>query len=163
VKTLLTHSFPLLSMKLVSACLLGINCNFEAKNWLNLQLFEEFRKGGLFPVCPEVLGGLSVPRLPAEIQGGDGSNVLEGKAKVVNMEGVDVTSKFLKGAAEALKIAQAVDAKEALLTEKSPSCGCGKIFDGSFSYKFKEGDGVTAALLKKNGIKVTCIKVKNKV
>jgi uncharacterized protein YbbK (DUF523 family) len=69
-----------------------------------------------------------------------------------------VTSHFLKGAQETLQIAKAVGAKEALLTERSPSCGCGLIFDGSFKDKFIEGDGVTAALLKKNGIKVTCIK-----
>jgi uncharacterized protein YbbK (DUF523 family) len=147
-------------MKLVSACLLGVNCNFEAKNWLNPQLVEEFQKGNLFPICPEVQGGLSVPRVPAEIQGGTGADVLAGKAKVVNMQGQDVTSQFLKGAQEALKIAMAVGAKEALLTERSPSCGCGLIFDGSFKDKFIEGDGVTAALLKKNGIKVTCTKVK---
>jgi uncharacterized protein YbbK (DUF523 family) len=147
------------SMKLVSACLIGVCCNFEGKNWFNPELFEEFKKGGLFPVCPEVLGGLPVPRVPAEIEGGDGLGVLEGKAKVVNMNGVDVTRQFLDGAREALKIARAVDAKEALLTEKSPSCGCGMIFDGTFSDKLVEGDGVTAALLKKHGIKVTCVKV----
>jgi uncharacterized protein YbbK (DUF523 family) len=146
-------------MKLVSACLLGVNCNFEGKNWLNTQLKEEFARGGLFPVCPEVLGGLSVPRVPAEIVGGDGSDVLAGKAKVLNMQGVDVTAHFLKGANTALAIAKSVGAKEALLIEKSPSCGCGKIFDGSFSDKFIVGDGVTAALLKKNGIKVKCVKV----
>ena len=147
-------------MKLISACLLGVNCNFKAENWLKLELLEEFQKGNLFPVCPEVLGGLSVPRVPAEIQGGTGVDVIEGKAKVVNMHGQDVTEQFLKGAQEALRIAQAVDAKEALLTERSPSCGCGLIFDGSFKDKFVVGDGVTAALLKKNGIKVTCLKVK---
>lgn len=146
-------------MKLVSACLIGVNCNFEAKNCLNLQLFEEFALKDLFPVCPEVLGGLPVPRVPAEIQGGDGSDVLDGKAKVLNMDGVDVTSQFLKGADEVLRIAQTVGAKEAFLTEKSPSCGCGSIFDGSFKTKFIAGDGVTAALLKRNGIKVTCVKV----
>jgi uncharacterized protein YbbK (DUF523 family) len=146
-------------MKLISACLLGINCNFEAKNWCNPKLLEEFAKGQLFPVCPEVLGGLPVPRVPAEIQGGEGSDVLDGKAKVVNLQGVDVSSQFLKGAAEALRIAQAVGATVALLTEKSPSCGCGVIFDGSFQDKFIAGDGVTAALLKRNGIKVTSIKV----
>jgi uncharacterized protein YbbK (DUF523 family) len=147
-------------LKLVSACLLGVNCNFEAKNWLNPALLEEFKKGNLFPVCPEVLGGLPVPRVPAEIQGGTGADVIEGKAKVVNMHGEDVTEQFLKGANEALRIAQAVGAREALLIERSPSCGCGKIFDGSFKDKFIAGDGVTAALLKKNGIKVACIKVK---
>ncbi len=147
-------------MKIVSACLLGVNCNFEGKNWLTPEVLEEFKKGGLFPVCPEVFGGLSVPRVPSEIQGGTGADVLSGKAKVVNMEGVDVTCQFLKGANDALRIAQAVGAKEALLTEKSPSCGCGKIFDGSFKDKFITGDGVTAALFKNNGIKVTCVKVR---
>ena len=146
-------------MKLVSACLIGVNCNFEGKNWLNPKLFEAFSKGDLFPVCPEVLGGLPIPRVPAEIWGGDGLDVLDGKAQVVNMHGVDVTSQFVKGAREVLRIAQSIGAKEALLTEKSPSCGCGVIFDGAFSDKFVEGNGVTAALLKKNGIKVTSIKV----
>ncbi len=67
-------------MKLVSLCLLGVNCNFEGKNWLNPQVLKEFAKGDLFPVCPEVLGGLSIPRVPAEITGGDGQDVLKGKA-----------------------------------------------------------------------------------
>jgi uncharacterized protein YbbK (DUF523 family) len=146
-------------MKLVSACLLGVNCNFEGKNWLNPQLREGFLKGGLFPVCPEVLGGLGVPRVPAEIVGGDGGDVLDGKAKVLNMEGVDVTEQFVKGAYAASAIAKSVGALEALLIEKSPSCGCGKIFDGTFSDKFKAGHGVTSALLKRNGISVTCVKV----
>jgi uncharacterized protein YbbK (DUF523 family) len=146
-------------MKLVSACLLGVNCNFEAKNWQQKTLLEEFAKGNLFPVCPEVLGGLTVPRVPAEIQGGDGGDVLDGKACMVNMDGVDVTSQFLKGAQAALSIAKNIGATEALLTERSPSCGCGKIFDGTFSDKLKDGDGVTAALLKRNGIKVAAIKV----
>lgn len=145
-------------MKLVSACLIGVNCNFEGKNWLNPELLEEFLKGDLFPVCPEVFGGLSVPRVPAEIQGGDGSDVLAGKSKVVNERGADVTSQFVAGANAALKIAQSIGAKEALLIEKSPSCGCGLIFDGTFSDKCVKGDGVTVALLKKNGIKVTTIK-----
>jgi uncharacterized protein YbbK (DUF523 family) len=146
-------------MKLVSACLLGVNCNFEGKNWQNANVLSEFAKGGLFPICPEVLGGLPVPRVPAEIQGGGGADVLDGKVKVVNMEGVDVTCQFLKGAEAVVRIAQAVGAKEALLTEKSPSCGCGKIFDGSFEGKFVAGDGVTAALLMRSGVKVTSIKV----
>jgi uncharacterized protein YbbK (DUF523 family) len=141
-------------------CLLGVNCNFNAKNWLNPQLLEEFKKGNLYPVCPEVLGGLLVPRVPSEIQGGTGADVISGKAKVVNMQGEDLTCQFLKGAQETLRIAKAVGAKEALLTERSPSCGCGLIFDGSFKDKFVKGDGVTAALLKKNGIKVTCVKTK---
>jgi len=149
-------------MKLVSACLLGVNCNFEGKNWLEPQLREEFLRGELFPICPEVLGGLPVPRVPSEIQGGDGADVLEGKASVVNLQGIDVTHEYMVGAYAALRTAHAIGAKEALLIEKSPSCGCGVIFDGTFTGKFKEGDGVTAALLKKNGVKVTCIKVDKK-
>jgi uncharacterized protein YbbK (DUF523 family) len=145
-------------MKLVSACLLGINCNFEGKNNLRAEILEEFKKGELYPVCPEVLGGLSVPRTPAEIQGGDGLDVIEGKAYVYNMQNIDVTDEFMKGAYEVLRIAEIINAKEALLIEKSPSCGCcGVIFDGTFSDKFRPGDGVTAALLKKKGIKVTCV------
>jgi uncharacterized protein YbbK (DUF523 family) len=147
------------AMKLISACLLGVNCNFEGKSWLQPELLKEFKKGNLFPVCPEVLGGLSVPRVPSEIQGGTGSDVLYGKAKVVSLQGVDVTKEFVNGAHAVLRIAKSVGATEALLTEKSPSCGCERIFDGSFSDKFVNGDGVTAALLKKNGIQVLCIKV----
>ncbi|MCW4017561.1 MAG: DUF523 domain-containing protein [Candidatus Bathyarchaeota archaeon] len=146
-------------MKLVSACLLGVNCNFEGKNFLKTELLKEFANGNLFPVCPEVLGGLPVPRVPSEIQHGTGSDVLDGKAKMVNMEGVDVTAAFVRGAEAALQIAQSVGATEALLTEKSPSCGCGKIYDGTFSDKLIDGDGVTAALLKRNRIKVTSLKV----
>jgi uncharacterized protein YbbK (DUF523 family) len=147
-------------MKLVSACLLGINCNFEAKNWKQESLLEEFKRGNLLPICPEVMGGLPIPRVPAEIIGGTGADVLDGKAKVVNMDEVDVTEQFIRGANEALRIAQTVGATEVLLTEKSPSCGCGRIFDGSFTEKFKDGDGVTCALLKQNGIKVTKIVTK---
>src|SRR4030042_2026417 len=149
-------------MKLVSACLLGSNCNYEGKNWLQPQLLEEFIKGELFPVCPEVLGGLSVPRVPAEIPDGDGLDVIIGKAYVINMQGIDVTDEFMKGAYEVLRIAEAIGAKEALFIEKSPSCGSELIFDGTFTDKFKAGDGVTTALLKKNGIKVTCVKAGKK-
>lgn len=149
-------------MKLVSACLLGINCTFEGKNKLDPQILEDFKSGELYPICPEVLGGLSIPRIPAEIQSGDGLDVIEGKAYVVNMQGIDVTDEFMKGAYEALRIVEVIGAKEALLVEKSPSCGCGEIFDGTFTGKLKQGDGVTTALLKKKGIKVTCIKTVQK-
>jgi len=149
-------------MKLVSACLLGINCTFEGKNKLDPQILEDFKSGELYPICPEVLGGLSIPRIPAEIQSGDGLDVIEGKAYVVNMQGIDVTDEFMKGAYEALRIAEVIGAKEALLVQKSPSCGCGEIFDGTFTGKLKQGDGVTTALLKKKGIKVTCIKTVQK-
>jgi len=99
-----------------------------------------------------VLSGLPTPRPPAEIQGGDGRDVLEGRARVVNIEGKDVTAEFLAGAQKALRIAQRRGIKEAVLKARSPSCGVGQIYDGSFSGRLREGDGVTTALLKRGGI-----------
>ena len=110
-------------VKIVSACLLGIHCNFEGASWRVPAIVEELGGGQLFPVCPEVLGGLPVPRTPAEIRGGSGGDVLDGKARVVTEDGRDVTDAFVEGARRALAIAQAVGATEALLTERSPSCG----------------------------------------
>jgi uncharacterized protein YbbK (DUF523 family) len=144
-------------MKLVSACLLGIKCNFEGKDFKNEILVKEFNEGNLFPVCPEIMGGLSSPRVPSEIENGDGNDVLENRARVKNEEGIDVTEKFVQGAYKVLEIAKTLEIKEAILIEKSPSCGTNEIFDGTFSFKFKNGDGVTSALLKKNGIKITKI------
>jgi len=141
-------------VKLVSACLIGINCNYEGKNKLNPKLFEEFKKGNLYPVCPEIMSGRKIPRHDAKITGGTGLDVLEGKAKLIEPDGNDVTDLFIKGANETLKIAKSVNVKEAILKARSPSCGCGKIYDGAFPKKLIDGDGVTAALLKKNGIKV---------
>jgi uncharacterized protein YbbK (DUF523 family) len=144
-------------MKLVSACLLGIKCNFEGKDFKNEKVVNEFHEGNLYPVCPEIIGGLTSPRIPAEIINGDGNDVLENKAIVKNEQGIDVTEKFVQGAYKVLEIAKTLKIKEAILIEKSPSCGTDEIFDGTFSFKFKKGDGVTSALLKRNGIKITKI------
>ncbi len=141
-------------MKLVSACLLGINCNYQGKSKPNPKLLEEFKKGIIYPVCPEVIGGTGIPRPSAEIRGGAGSDVLAGKAKVINADGCDVTKSMVAGAFATLEIAKAIGAKEAILKARSPSCGCGRIYDGTFSGMQINGDGVTTALLKKNGIKV---------
>jgi uncharacterized protein YbbK (DUF523 family) len=100
------------------------------------------------------MGGRKIPRRDAKIIGGTGLDVLGGKAKVIEPDGNDVTDLFIKGANETLKIAKSVNAKEAILKARSPSCGCGKIYNGTFPKKLIGGDGVTAALLKKNGIKV---------
>ena len=107
----------------------------------------------VFPICPEVLGGLSIPREPAEIVGGVGEDVLDGHAKVITNNGIDVTEQFIKGAFETLKIAQELDATMVILKERSPSCGSSMIYAGEFNGTKKQGTGVTAALLKRNGIK----------
>ena len=114
------------------------------------------RLGGdeLVPVCPEQLGGLSTPRPPAEIVGGDGADVLDGSASVITVDGEDKTSEFLGGAHQTLEIAKSHNAAHAVLKSKSPSCGCGQIYDGTFSGKLGAGDGVTAVLLRRHGISV---------
>ena len=141
-------------MKIVSACLVGINCRYDGENSLNSKIFKMFKKGFLVPICPEQLGGLPTPRKWDEIVGGDGHDVLKGKAKVLRKDGEDVTKNFVRGAEETLMIAKSLNAKEAILKSKSPACGCGEIYDGTFSGKLKKGDGVTAAILKNNGIGV---------
>jgi len=141
-------------MKLVSACLVGVNCRYNDKNKLNKRLFRLFKEGKLISVCPELLGGLPTPRNCSEIVGGTGLDVLNGKARVIDKEGKDVTKPFLKGANEVLKIAKTMNINEVIMKSNSPSCGCGNIYDGTFSEKLIDGDGVTVALLKKNGIKV---------
>lgn len=142
-------------MKLVSACLCGINCKYNGKNNLKLDLAEELlQEGDIIPVCPEQLGGLPTPRLPAEINVGSGQDVLAGNSKVLNKNGDDVTDSYVRGAYETLKIAQLAGVDTAILKSRSPSCGSGYIYDGSFSNKLRQADGVTAALLKENGIRV---------
>ena len=137
---------------LVSACLVGIPCQYDGGSCPNDQIQALATQGGVLPFCPEVAGGLPTPRPPAEIQGGDGGDVLEGRARVVNVEGKDVTAEFLTGAKRALRVAQRWGIKKAILKARSPSCGVGRIYDGSFSGRLVEGDGVTTALLKREGI-----------
>jgi len=140
------------SVILVSACLVGIPCQYDGGSCPHDQLQALAAQGGVSPFCPEVAGGLPTPRPPAEIQGGDGGDVLEGRARVVNIEGKDVTAQFLAGARKALRVAQQWGIKEAILKARSPSCGVGQIYDGSFSGRLVEGDGVTVALLRREGI-----------
>lgn len=143
-----------MARKTVSACLLGEKCRHDGGSKADKRVISLSQKEELIPVCPEQLGGLPTPRTRSEIAGGDGHDVLAGKAKVIARDGRDVSSEFLKGAYVVLDIAQREGAREAILKSDSPSCGCGKIHDGAFSGKLKEGDGVTAALLKENGIMV---------
>ena len=139
---------------MVSACLCGINCNYKAESKPVNTIIDLVKTKKAFPICPEQLGGLGTPRPPSEIKGGTGSDVLDGKAKVITSEGKDVTKEFVDGAFEVLKIAKLVNAKEAILKARSPSCGIGNIYDGTFRGSLIEGDGVTSALLKRNHIKV---------
>jgi uncharacterized protein YbbK (DUF523 family) len=131
-------------MKIVSACLAGYNCRFDKTNRLNEHVKELVERGEAIPVCPEQLGGLPTPRVASE-QRGD---------SVFNKNGENVTKYFANGADEVLRIANLYGCKEAILKSKSPSCGCGQVYDGTFSGKLREGNGVTTALLKRNGIKV---------
>jgi uncharacterized protein YbbK (DUF523 family) len=131
-------------MKLCSACLLGINCRYDGKIISNNEVIKLAKREILIPICPEQLGGLSTPREPAEQKG----------EKVITISGVDVTGHFIKGAEQVLTLAKIYGIKEAILKQESPSCGCGRIYDGTFSNRLIQGDGVTTTLLKKNKIKV---------
>ncbi|MCQ6276272.1 DUF523 domain-containing protein [Bacillus sp. V3B] len=141
-------------MILVSACLAGFDVKYDGSHNLNLKINKWFEEKKAMPVCPEVLGGLSIPREPAEIVGGDGEDVLNGQAKVMTNTGKDVTEQFIKGARETLKIAKENEATIVVLKERSPSCGSTMIYNGEFKGNKVRGDGVTAALLKRNGIQV---------
>ncbi len=134
-------------MKIVSACLAGVNCRYDCKHQERLNIVEMVKNGEALPICPEQLGGLSTPRPPAEIIG----------SKVITNEGVEVTDQFNHGAQEALKITKLAGVKKALLKSKSPMCGSGKIYDGTYSGNLKKGDGVFAKLLKENGIEVESV------
>lgn len=142
---------------LISACLLGVNCRYDGGNSRDKDAIKRHQHDELVPVCPEEAGGLPTPRPAVEIVGGDGNDVLDGKARVLTAEGVDKTEEFLKGAQIALELAQSEGATSVLLKSKSPSCGCGEIYDGTFSKTLSYGDGVTTALLKRHGIEVISI------
>ncbi|MFA5107639.1 MAG: DUF523 domain-containing protein [Patescibacteria group bacterium] len=141
-------------MKLCSACLLGVQCRYDGQIKPNKQAVKLAVSEPLIPVCPEQLGGQATPRPNAEIKGGDGNDVLAGRATVIEPDGRDITGQFVAGAHEVLKLAKLYGATEAILKSRSPSCGSGKIYDGTFSGKLTDGDGVTAALLKQSGIKI---------
>lgn len=138
---------------LVSACLLGVNCRYDGRNGRNEKVLELMERYHLIPVCPEQLGGLETPRKPAERQ--PLNKEYENEIRVVNQAGEDVSAGFRRGAEETLKIARLYGCKQAILKERSPSCGHGVIYDGTFSGKKVPGSGVTAELLVKNGITVT--------
>lgn len=139
---------------LVSACLAGCECRFDGSSNLVGTVADLAEQGRAVLVCPEEDGGLPTPRPAAEIVGGDGHDVLAGRARVVTRAGADVTEQYVAGARVALERAQETGARRAILKSRSPSCGAGALYDGSFTCAVRAGDGVTAALLKEHGIEV---------
>lgn len=131
-------------MLLISACLLGCACRYDGKSKPHPLAVELARRGLAVPVCPEQLGGLPTPRKPSERQGD----------RVVMADGRDVTAEYRRGAEETLHLARLYGCTAAVLKERSPSCGKGQIYDGTFTGTLAAGDGVTAELLTAGGIKV---------
>jgi len=145
-------------LNLVSACLLGVACRYDGQSCPAPELTDLATRGEVVAICPEVAGGLPTPRLPAEIEGAsaglDGYAVLDGRTRVVRNDGLDVTAEFMQGAEAALALARQLGVRRAILKSDSPSCGAGRIHEGKFSGKLVPGDGVTTALLRRNGIEV---------
>lgn len=139
---------------LVSACLAGRACAYDGGARPDAVVARLAAAGRAVLVCPEEEGGLGTPRPPAEIVGGTGEDVLDGRARVVTADGTDVTDQYLRGAAIAVGRARATGCGSAVLKARSPSCGCGAIKDGTFGGGLRAGDGVTAAALKRAGIAV---------
>ena len=136
-------------MILVSACLAGFPCRYDGKKKPNKKIVEMVKNGEAIPVCPEQLGGLATPRIPAEIIENENKEI-----RVITKNGKDVTRQYLKGAKITLDIVKDYGVSSVVLKAKSPSCGCGKIYDGSYSGTLKDGDGITTRLLKENGITI---------
>lgn len=135
-------------MILISACLAGINCKYNGENNGNEKVMELIKNEKTILVCPEQLGGLKTPRIPAEIK------IINGEKRVITKDGIDVTLEYTRGANEVLELAKKFNITKAILKSKSPSCGCGQIYDGNFSNNLIIGNGITADLLIKNGIEV---------
>jgi inosine/xanthosine triphosphatase len=139
---------------LVSGCLLGLNCRYDGGHCLDPRLVQWAARGRVIPICPEVAGGLSIPRPLAEIQGGPAEAILTGRAVIRNVEGQDVTAPYLAGAKAALALARRVGARVAILKERSPSCGSHVVYDGTFQRRLIPGQGLTALALRSAGLQV---------
>ena len=129
---------------LVSACLLGVRCRYDGESKLCQVVLDLAKEHELIPACPEQLGGLPTPRTPAEIQG----------ERVVTRDGRDVTKEYQKGAEEAARLYQLLRCDCAILKARSPSCGCGQVYDGTFSGALTPGDGIAAQALKRINARV---------
>ncbi|MDH0897459.1 DUF523 domain-containing protein, partial [Pseudomonas sp. GD03875] len=140
---------------LVSRCLLGHKVRYDGGAHGPYGLLQRWQEEGrVVPLCPEVAGGLPTPRPPAEIPGGQGGGVLDGTLPVLTDAGDDVTAAFVAGAEAALALVRRHGLRVAVLKARSPSCGNTHNYDGSFGGRLVEGEGVTAALLRRAGVKV---------
>jgi len=136
---------------LISGCLAGLCCRYDGESHPQFKCIDIVKQGEGIVACPEQLGGLAVPRTPSSIVGGDGFDVLDGKAEVLSEDGENRTRFFMKGAHEFLKILRLAGVGTVILKEKSPSCGVRKIYSGE---DLVEGCGVTTALLLREGYQV---------
>jgi len=144
-----------MDIALVSACLLGLKCRYDAHHRLSEEIVRILRSGAvLVPVCPEQLGGLPTPRPKNRIEGGDGGDVLRGRAFVLDENGKDRTENFVRGANETLRLAKLLGASVAYLKTGSPSCGSKRTDEDG---RVSEIEGVTTALLKEAGIRIVPI------
>lgn len=141
-------------MIVISACLVGEKVRYDGNHKLDLFYKNLIDEKKAISICPEILGGLQVPREPAEIIGGDGYDVWNDQAKVMTVTGRDVTIQFKEGAKRALSIIKDLNADTVILKSDSPSCGSTVIYDGTFTGNKKEGVGVTTALFTLNDINV---------
>lgn len=133
---------------IVSACLLGVKCRYDGTDSKSESVVKLFLTGNAMAVCPEILGGQETPREPAELV------TLNSERVVLDKSNRDLTAEFEIGARAALSIARIFSADTAILKSNSPSCGCRKIYDGNFSGNLIDGEGITADLFRRNGIKV---------
>lgn len=148
------RALPVEGPVLVSACLAGRACAYDGSARPDETILALVREGRAILVCPEDEGGLGTPRPAAEIDGASGGDVLDGRARVRTDRGADVTAEYLEGARLAVERAQEYGCRAAVLKARSPACGCGHIYDGSFSKTLREGEGVAAAALRRAGIEV---------
>ncbi|PYI39937.1 DUF523 domain-containing protein [Arthrobacter psychrolactophilus] len=145
-------------LTLVSSCLAGLPCRYDARARPDDAVMQAVADGTALPACAEQLGGLPTPRPPVEIVGGDGHDVLAGTASVVTSDRVDLTSAFVHGAHVVAELVAERGITHAVLQDRSPSCGCGTIYDGSHSGALVNGDGVLAAVLKSRGVTVEALR-----
>ncbi|MBL4561597.1 MAG: DUF523 domain-containing protein [Labilibaculum sp.] len=135
-------------MIIVSACLAGCECRYDGKNNEVPEIKNLVLKNKAIALCPEELGGLSTPRMPCEIV------KINTEFRVIGQDHNDYTNQFTKGAEIVTNVAKALNCKTVILKANSPSCGYGKIYDGSFTGKYRKGNGITSQLLTNNGVQI---------